>query len=119
MSESINYLLLEKSWVSVVSEICKLCIQNESLISDKVSYDFLSQRSGVNPESLRRIVRRLESESVLVIREEYFRKGIKGRNFEITKRAMLCMLTNDIGLRKWIARQGKAVASIQKLYDII
>ena len=117
LSESIKFNLVTTSWLKVISEICKLCIENELLKTDKISYDYLSERADVNAESLRRIIRSLESEKILIFSKEYFQTGSRGRQFEISPQAMLCMLTHDLSLKKWIARQGMPVSEIKKFYD--
>ena len=119
LSDSIKYNLAAASWIKLLSEVCKLCIENESLTTDKTSYDYLAKHTDINPESVRRIIRTLEAEGILIFSKEYFQTGSKGRLFKVSQQAMLCMLTHDISLRKWIARQGIPVSEIKKLYDFM
>ena len=119
LSRSVKYNLAAQSWLKILSEICKLCIENESLKTEKTSYDYLSKHTEINAESVRRIIRTLEAEGILIFSKEYFQTGSKGRLFEVSEQAMLCMLTHDISLRKWIARQGIPVSDIKKFYDFM
>ncbi len=119
LSDSIKYNLAAPSWIKLISEVCKLCVENESLTTDKTSYDYLAKHTDINPESVRRIIRTLEAEGILIFSKEYFQTGSKGRLFKVSQQAMLCMLTHDISLRKWIARQRISVAEIKKFYDFI
>ncbi len=117
LSPSVKYSLITASWLKVLTEICKLCIENSSLITDKISYDHLAKSTSINSESVRRIIRSLESEKILIFNKEYFQVGSRGRLFEISAQAMHCMLTHDSSLKKWIARQGIPVSEIKKFYD--
>ncbi|MFW7382404.1 MAG: hypothetical protein ACOH5I_26640, partial [Oligoflexus sp.] len=117
LSDSIEYTIISKSQLNVLSEICKLCIVSGNLYTERVSYEYLSKKSSVKLASIKSVVRKLESSSILILRDHQYTLGAKGRSFEISKQALFCMLEHNLNLKRWVARQGLKVTDVKKHYD--
>ena len=117
LSESLSYAMSSSSQREVLSAICKVCIVQQSVSTGRIPFEFLSSKASISLPNLKKIVRKLEDSNVLVKHTEQSSNGSKGRDFTIASMAMACMITQDEGLRKWMARNQMSVAEVKKFYD--
>jgi hypothetical protein len=117
LSDTTEYSILKNSQLNVLSEICKLCIISGKLTTDKISYEALAEKSSVKNSTIKGIVRKLESCHILIKDRHQYISGSKGRSFEISEKAIFCMLSHNQGLIRWLARNGLRVAEIKKIYE--
>ncbi|RYZ90240.1 MAG: hypothetical protein EOP04_04540 [Proteobacteria bacterium] len=116
LSDSCRYTLLNSSERAVIILIAQMCISSESLVTSWESYDWLSERAKLNKHTLKRIVQTMQKNNILIIRDDYYQPGSKGRVFEITPRALKCVLTNEIRLKRWISSRSQTLQSVKKAF---
>ncbi len=118
LSDGNSYGVFNDSHLNVLSEICKLCVVSGTLSTEKVSYENLSEKTGTKFNSLKSIIRKFEACGIILLKDNQYAVGSRGRVFEITLQALACMLENNLNLKRWIARQGLKVSEVVKHYDI-
>ncbi len=117
LSDATEYSLLSDSQINVLSEICKLFILSGKLSTEKISYEFLAEKASVNGVTVKGIIRKLEACQILVKKDQQYVSGSKGRVFEVSQQALHCMLSNNQGLKRWLARNGLRVNDIKNFYN--
>ena len=117
LSDDLSYAMSSDSLREVLSAICKMCIVQQSLQTGRIPYEYLHSKVSISIPNLKKIVRKLEDSQVLLKHIDQSSNGSKGRDFIIAPKAMVCMITQDEGLRKWMARNQVSVTNIKKLYD--
>ncbi|HYX34817.1 MAG TPA: hypothetical protein VE954_17100 [Oligoflexus sp.] len=117
LSDTTEYCSLSESQLDVLNEICKLCIVHGKLSTAKVTYDEIASKASVNNRTIKGIARKLEMCDILIKRDNQYVSGSKGRVFEVSPKAIVCMLSHNQSLRKWVARQRLRVEDVKKFYD--
>ena len=117
LSDSLTYAMSSSNQREVLSALCKMCIVQQSIHTGRMPFEFLSSKTSISLPNLKKIVRKLEECNVLVKHVDQSSNGSKGRDFIIASMALACMITQDEGLRKWMARNQMSVADIKKVYD--
>ncbi len=117
LSDTLSYAMSSDPVRNVLCALCKMCIGQQSLSTGRIPYDFLQSKINISLTNLKKIVRKLEDNHILVKHIDQSKNGSKGRDFVITLKAMACMVTQDVSLRKWMARHQTSVNSVKKLYD--
>ena len=112
--------MLEESHCEILRELCRLCIENRSLTSDRITYSFLSKenkKSSLKSSSVKDAIRKMEANRIIILRDSHFDLGRKGRMFEVSKTAMLCMLFNDNSLKRSLSRKGHSLSDLKNIYE--
>ena len=117
LSPSIRYTRANPIHIKVLNEVAKLCILAGSLKTEMESYEFIASKLGMNGHTLRGLVRKLESEKMLILKDEYYVSGTRGRVFEISPQALNCLLHNDKSLKSWLARNSITLENAKNLFD--
>ena len=98
-------------------EICKLCILNNDLITKRSTYEMIRGKSKLQIRGIKTAILKFKKQGIVIENDNYFMKGQKGRIFEVSKQAMLCMLSSDQSLKRWIASQGLSLQNLKKTYE--